>query len=126
MSTLISSSSRVQYLRVRQDYSRHSGVASPEMPDFDAEPRECCQCVDDDSNPVTDVMVTVAGIGTRLDRAVDAVCLRDWLVFAQICASPMSVPGTTSKNFLPAATPNRRSRGLCQRVLIPVWVFSLL
>ncbi len=71
------------------------------MPEFDPEPRERCKCVDDESTPVASMVVTVIGIETRLDRAVDADRVRDSLVFSPGVGLPMSAPGTTSQNAQP-------------------------
>jgi len=58
------------------------------MAKFDAEARQRCEGVDDESTDVAGDVIALVGIWFRLDRAVDADRVGDPLVFPQVCASP--------------------------------------
>jgi hypothetical protein len=86
------------------------------MPKFDAEPRERCKCVDDEATAIAGVMVMIAGIGIRLDRAADAGRVCDSFVFSpgmclpHVCTGSRIAEGTASKCLLHHSPPSSVSR----------------
>jgi len=50
--------------------------------EFDTEPCEGCKRIDDEATAIAGVVVTIVGIGIRLDRAVDADRVCDSFVFS--------------------------------------------
>lgn len=78
---MLSSSNAVFIEVLRPVRRRSTGVTAGtelhwafERSEFDAESCEGCKRVDDDSTPIASVVITVVGIGARLDHAVDV----DW------------------------------------------------
>lgn len=52
-----------------------------EMPEFDGGSRECGERVDDESTPITGVVITLVGVGMLLDGTVDADLVGNSLLF---------------------------------------------
>lgn len=76
------------------------------MTEFHSKPRECCECVDDESALVTGVVVVLVGIWLCLDLTIDADRVSDPFVrpssmgFAQIRVGECIAEVTSGEDLL--------------------------